>query len=183
MTACFIDIASFTRASEAADGPERLAADLGRCLRRLDAEVTRHRGFVDKYLGDGLLALFGLEDGDGRGDAVAAVRACIDACRGPGAPRLAGHRVRLRAGLAWGVARIGALHDGPRPHFTAVGDAVNVAARLEQMNRTLGTRVLAAAEVAAAVPGEGWVDHGEQSLRGRERRVRVFELTEPGTRL
>ena len=82
-----------------------------------------------------------------------------------------------RAGLAWGVARVGALHGGPRLHFTAVGDVVNVAARLEQLNRALGSRVLAAAEVAAAVPGEGWIDHGEQSLRGRERRVRVFELT------
>ena len=50
-------------------------------------------------------------------------------------------------------------------------------ARLEQLNRALGSRVLAAAEVAAAAPGEGWTDHGEQSLRGRERRVRVFELT------
>ncbi len=182
ITACFIDIESFTAATEAIADPERVAAELAACLQRLAQIVERHHGFVDKYLGDGLFALFGVDDGDGRADAVAAALACLAAC-GDGDLRLAGRPLALRIGLAAGPARVGTLHGGHRLHFTAVGDPVNVAARLEQLNRALGTRILADAEVAAGVPNQVWRDLGGHALRGRRASVRVFELTRSVARL
>lgn len=177
LTACFVDIESFTAASEALADPALLARQLGECLTRLAVIAEAHRGFVDKYLGDGLLVLFGVDDPSvGPRDAVAAVGAWFDACDGPAALHIAYHPVRLRAGIATGTAQLGALGGTARLHFTAIGDCVNVAARLEQLNRTFDTRVLADAETAFGAPDAPWVDRGEHPLKGRRGRVRVFAL-------
>ncbi|MEX0900760.1 MAG: adenylate/guanylate cyclase domain-containing protein [Gammaproteobacteria bacterium] len=182
VTACFIDIESFTAATEAIGNPAHVAEELAACLHHLSKIVERNHGFVDKYLGDGLLALFGVDGGDGRADSVAAALACLDACT-DGRLRFGGRPLSLRIGLAAGPARVGTLHAGERLHFTAVGDPINVAARLEQLNRALGTRGLADASVAAGVPDAVWRDLGEHALRGRRANVRVFELTRSATRL
>lgn len=177
VTACFVDIESFTAASEALDDPSVLAQELGNCLQRLAETAERSGGFVDKYLGDGLLVLFGLDRRrTGPVDAIAAVEQWFRACVGPPSLKIAGRPVRLRVGIATGLARIGALGRTERVHFTAVGDCVNVAARLEQLNREAGTRVLADAATAAGAPHADWRDHGVHGLRGRRGRVRVFAL-------
>jgi adenylate cyclase len=169
VTACFIDIASFTRTSERSP-PELLAAELSACLARLSRIIELHHGFVDKYLGDGLMALFGVDgDGDGCKDAFEAACRCLQAPL-----TLAGQPVLLRIGLACGPARLGMLGDTRRPHFTAIGDVVNVAARLEQLNRMLDTQLLADHRVAAANPHGNWRDLGERKLRGREGPVHVW---------
>ncbi|MCA1799340.1 MAG: CHASE2 domain-containing protein [Xanthomonadaceae bacterium] len=177
VTACFVDIESFTAASEALDDPAILAQELGNCLQGLAEAAERSGGFVDKYLGDGLLVLFGLDrHHSGPADAVAAVEQWFGACAGPPGLKIAGQPVRLRVGIATGLARVGALGRTDRVHFTAIGDCVNVAARLEQLNREAGTRVLADAATAAGAPQADWRDHGMRGLRGRRGRVRVFAL-------
>lgn len=181
LTACFIDIASFTSATEAIADPARVARELAACLAAFEAIVVAHRGHVDKYLGDGLLAWFDAA-GDGPAQAVAAARACAAACAGPRAPRYGGRPVAVRIGLAHGPARIGPLGKA-RLHFTAVGDPLNLAARLEQLNKALGTTVLADAAVAARTPDAGWRDRGEHVIRGRRGPVRVYELTVADARL
>ena len=182
ITACFIDIASFTAATESIADPARVASELAACLQRLAGIVERHDGFVDKYLGDGLFAVFGIDGRDGRADAAAAAAACLAECA-DGNLRLADRPLALRIGLATGPARVGNLHGGPRLHFTAIGDVVNVAARLEQLNRSLGTRVLADEAVVAGAPDSHWRDRGRHALRGRHASVRVFELTDAAPRL
>ncbi len=182
ITACFIDIESFTSATESIADPARVATELAACLQRLARIIERHHGFVDKYLGDGVFALFGVDDGDGRAEAVAATTACLAECT-EGRLCLGGRPLGLRVGLAAGPARVGTLHGGQRLHFTAIGDPVNVAARLEQLNRALGTRVLADADVAAGVKNRVWRDLGWHALRGRRASVRVYELTCPATPL
>lgn len=168
-TVCFIDIAAFTRTGERCD-PARLANDLDHCLAALTRIVESRGGFVDKYLGDGLMALFGCDERDaGARAAFGAILACLH-------ERLSLNRepVRLRVGMACGALRVGAIGDSRRIRITAIGDTVNVAARLEQLNRELGTTVLADEAVAAANPDAEWTDHGERRLRGRALPVRVW---------
>lgn len=168
-TVCFIDIAAFTRAGERCD-PASLATDLDRCLARLTELVEAHGGFVDKYLGDGLMALFGCDEHDaGARAAFRAVRACMQEPL-----ELAGERVQLRVGMASGALRVGAIGDARRLRITAIGDTVNVAARLEQLNRQLDTSILGDETVAAANAEAAWIDCGERKLRGRALPVRVW---------
>lgn len=168
-TVCFIDIAAFTRTGERCD-PAQLASELDRCLAALTRIVESHGGFVDKYLGDGLMALFGCDERDaGASAAFSAVDACLRAHL-----TLAGKRVRLRVGMACGALRVGAIGDSRRLRITAIGDTVNVAARLEQLNRELGTTVLADEAVAAANQDTDWTDQGERRLRGRALPVHVW---------
>lgn len=177
VTACFADIESFTATSESLSDPAALAQELGACLQRLAEAAEAAGGFVDKYLGDGLLVLFGVDPRrSGPADAVTAVERWFLACAGPPALTIGGRPVRLRVGIATGRARLGALGRTERVHFTAVGDCVNVAARLEQLNRETGTRVLADAATAAGAPHVAWRDCGLHALRGRRGRVRVFAL-------
>ncbi len=176
LTVCFIDIASFTLASERCD-PDRLAEEVGRCLTTLEKIVTDHGGFVDKYLGDGVMALFGIGQAtNGSAEAVAAAKVCLGCCTAQSAMTLAGHPVRLRIGIAAGHARIGTLGYGPRVHFTAIGDVVNVAARLEQMNRELGTELLVDTAVKEGNPKEQWQNCGERQLRGRQSPVHIWTM-------
>lgn len=176
ITVCFVDIASFTLTSEGCN-PDLLADDLGRCLTTLEQIVIDHGGFVDKYLGDGLMALFGIgQPKDGSSDAVAAAKACLRCCTAQSTMTLAGHPVRLRIGIAAGHARVGTLGYGPRIHFTAIGDVVNIAARLEQMNRELGTELLVNTAVKEGAPQEQWRDCGERQLRGRQSPVHIWTM-------
>jgi adenylate cyclase len=168
-TVCFVDIAAFTRTGERCD-PARLASELDCCLATLTRIVESHGGFVDKYLGDGLMALFGCDKRDAGGRAAfGAVRACLREHLA-----LGGERVRLRVGMACGALRVGAIGDSRRLRITAIGDTVNVAARLEQLNRELDTTILADEAVAAANQDAEWIDHGERRLRGRALPVRVW---------
>lgn len=168
-TVCFMDIAAFTSTGERCD-PARLANDLDHCLATLTRVVESHGGFVDKYLGDGLMALFGCADQDaGARAAVAATRECLRQRL-----VLGGEPIRLRIGMACGALRVGAIGDARRIRITAIGDTVNVAARLEQLNRELDTTVLVDEAVAAANPDTIWTDHGERRLRGRALPVRVW---------
>ncbi len=178
LTVCFIDIESFTRTSETSADPAATARELGAALQAFTGIVERHGGFVDKYIGDAMLVLFGCDaGGDGREEAVSAAFACIEACDGADRLCIAGRPVKVRIGIACGPAHLGPVGNGPRVHFTAIGDVVNVAARLETMNRELGTRVLADAAVAAVVADGRRRVLGVRELRGRREPVQVYDLT------
>jgi adenylate cyclase len=143
--------------------------------------IATHGGEVLKFMGDGLLAVFPIDEyvGDTKKvcaqvlDAARASRANVDAMQFP-----IGETVeRFRFGVALHVGKIlyGNIGGGNRLDFTCIGPAVNLAARLEKMASRLHRTVVASAAFAEACPG-GWDDLGEFPIAGFSKAERVYGL-------
>jgi adenylate cyclase len=173
----FADIWQFTTLVEKLE-PERVVALLRSFQARATAIVFRHGGTLDKYLGDGFMATFGaLENGNGD---VAAYRALACALDLQGEmdrwcakrARRGAFPVRLGIGLHYGPAVVGNVGSDQRLEFTVVGDAANVASRIERLTREFDCQIaISDACLAAArdaVPDLPiFADLGLTPLRGR----------------
>ena len=183
----FIDIVGFTRFS--AQRPAEEVIDTLRAFHgRMEAEVFKHGGTLDKYLGDGLMATFGTPTA-GPADARAALacaRGAVDAVEAWNAERTAAGEVPIQAnvGLHYGPAVLGDI-GANRLEFAVIGDTVNVASRVESLTRPLGVRVAvteaavtqARAESADGPdPAAGLDDLGAHPIRGIEREVGIWAL-------
>ncbi len=175
----FADVAAFTPFAESAP-PERVVALLNELFSVLAEIVFRHGGTVDKFIGDCVMALFGAPtaSADAAAQALAAaedMHRFVEASA-PAWEEKYGLHVRLGIGVSAGMALVGNLGSERRMDYTAIGDVVNVAARLEYLARpgqTLTTGEVRAL-VGARVP---LASLGAQQLRGRQRPVEVFEAT------
>lgn len=138
VTVMFADLSGFTSLTERAD-PEKIRDLIAGCLAPLCECVTRWGGFVDKFIGDCVMALFGAPVAR-ENDPELAVRAALDMTRaleewwegaGHWAGEELGYHPRLRIGINTGSVVTGIFSGGGARDFTAVGDAVNVASRLQ----------------------------------------------------
>jgi adenylate cyclase len=148
----FADIRGFTPFSQALL-PYDVIHELQRHLQQVTRAVSGHDGVVTSYMGDGVMALFCPGDGEHAG--LRAARAGIEIlehaerrCRE--LTELYGRSVDVNVGLHCGPAIVGALWGNP-PTMTAIGDAVNLAARVEQANKDLATRFLTTEETSTAL--------------------------------
>ena len=175
----FTDLASFARVSEFLD-PAQLTAALNTYFAALTDIVEQHGGIVDKFIGDAVVAIFGapLDDPD---HALNAVRAAIairtaspDAARE--LARSGGRPPATRIGVNTGPVLIGNIGSPRRFNYTAMGDAVNLASRLESVNKRYGTLVLVSDATAQAC-GEAIVfrEIDTVAVKGRERPVALYE--------
>lgn len=186
----FADIRGFTGLSETLDGAA-IAAILAR-FRHLALEaVEAEGGLVDKFVGDGVMAVFGVPEPAAEGparDAVAAVGAArrLDAAVADWAAE------RATAGLApigvgigvhVGTVLAGSFGGEDRLEFTVIGDTVNVAERIEESTRTLETPILVSADTLTAagigLDDPDWHEVGEHEIRGRRRPVLLFRPARP----
>ncbi|UJB63511.1 adenylate/guanylate cyclase domain-containing protein [Acidovorax sp. YS12] len=173
----FADLAGFTRASEHMP-PEAVAQALNRYFSAMARTVHAHGGTLDKFIGDAVMAFWNapLPQPGHAAQALACAQAMQQAMAGlhqawQGTPFAATH---LRIGLHSGVAAVGHLGSAERFTYTAVGDAVNTAARLEGANKAFGTRVLLSGALHARVPAATclWLD--SVVLAGRGAGLDVF---------
>ena len=139
----FADIRGFTAFAEALL-PYDVLHVLQRHLRAVTGAVERNGGVVTSYMGDGVMALFGLEHAESA--SLRAVRAGLEmleesARRRPEMEELYGRSFELNVGLHHGLAIVGSVWGGPTS-VTAIGDTVNLASRIEQANKICGTRFL-----------------------------------------
>ena len=148
LTLLFCDLAGFTTASEAL-APEAVALALNAYFTRMAYCVRSHGGTLDKFIGDAVMAFWNapLPDTAHAAHALACAEAMQAEMNGlrdtwQGTPFA---EVRLRVGVHTGEAAVGHMGSTERFTYTAVGDAVNTAARLEGANKTLGTEVLVSA--------------------------------------
>lgn len=179
VTVVFADVVAFTTFAERAT-PERAVAFLNELFTILSEIVFRHGGMVDKFIGDCIMAVF-VDDATSNGDdhVHRALLAAEDMHRfvESNAPRFQSEYefdVRLGIGVATGEALIGNLGSETRMEYTAIGDVVNVAARLETLANAKQT--LTTFDVTEACPDFDFVSLGKHALRGRVATVEVFEV-------
>lgn len=145
-TILFGDLAGFTTISEKL-GSEAVVATLNLYMGALATELSEKRAYVNKFLGDGVLAFWSAFGGEPE-QCELALRACLECQRqvteiGKRPDRASLPRVSLRLGVATGVVTIGDCGAPPDLNdYTVIGDAANLAARLESANKQFGTAVL-----------------------------------------
>lgn len=175
----FSDIADFTAISESLE-PQALVAILNDYLSEMTDIVEGHGGFVDKYIGDAIVAVFGapLYDSNHAACAIAAAVACrqrlMEIQDQFDLPE--GRRLTARIGLNSGWALVGNIGSRRRFNYTVIGDTVNLAARLEGANKLYGSAVLLSGDTAIA-GGAGFRLREVDAIRvvGRQEPVTIYE--------
>ena len=179
-TVYFSDLAGFTDLSEKLS-PELLMEIVNRYLQEMSECLLDHGAYIDKYIGDAVMAVFGapLEDKDHAATAcegaLAAMRvlASINADLGP---RL-GHTLAMRIGINTGEMLVGNLGSERKKNYTVLGDAVNLASRLEGANKEFGTYIMVGENTARAVAGRFALRPLTRlRVKGKHTAVEVFEL-------
>ncbi|MET0116708.1 MAG: adenylate/guanylate cyclase domain-containing protein [Sedimenticola sp.] len=166
----FSDIRSFTRRSESLP-PEEVVALLNRYFDQMVAAVHDKGGTVDKFIGDGLMAFFGAPNPQDN-PAQAAFAAARDMMQrletlNKELEQSGTSPIRIGIGLHLGDAVVGHVGASSRLEYTAIGDTVNLASRLEGLSKTLGYTVIMSGEFADALPGDcDLVELGEQHIKG-----------------
>ena len=172
MSILFTDIRDFTTLSEAMT-PEENFKFINSYLTVMGPVIRRHNGFIDKYIGDAIMALFDKSADD-------AVRGAIEVLRelnqyNKGRKRAGYAPIQIGIGINTGTLRIGTIGESGRMEGTVIGDAVNVAARIEETTKKYGVSLLIS-------------DHTFRSLKDPSKyhmreidRVKVKGKTEPIT--
>ena len=138
----FLDIRGFTAMTRTRPADETVAL-LNDFFAEMIEIVDRHNGIINKFLGDGFLALFGapLADPAAAANALAAARGMLDAVDAWNRDRPA-QALRIGIGIHIGEAVTGTVGSPRRKEYTVIGDTVNLAARLEQLTKETGSRLL-----------------------------------------
>ena len=155
-TVFFSDLAGFTDLSEKLP-PEQMVEVVNAYLEQTSECLHRHGAYVDKYIGDAVMAVFGVPQALPN-HAVAACRSALEAYRAIDAINAqyaakVGVKLKVRIGLNTGEMIVGNLGSSRKKNYTVMGDAVNLASRLEGANKVFGTGILLGHETALRVQG------------------------------
>jgi adenylate cyclase len=174
----FLDIEGFTTFSESRR-PEEVVVYLNALFSVMIDSINRHHGIVNKFLGDGFMAAFGAPISDAS-DCKNAVAASIEMIEQVAVMSAGGEiaPTRIRIGLHAGEAVTGNVGSTARKEYTIIGDVVNLASRLEQLNKQFGSRLMVSDTVVQRLGGlpEHATPHGAIQVKGREQPVQVYEL-------
>lgn len=174
----FLDIRNFTAFSET-KSPAEVVDYLNTLFESTIDAVTDHQGIVNKFLGDGFMAIFGapIAEQESCSAAVSAAVAIVEridqlVVEGKIPP------TRVGIGLHAGNAVVGNIGSAQRKEYTVIGDVVNVASRIESLNKELGSSILASEEVWSACNRSDIeaIPRDSITIRGRSQPVRVWQL-------
>ncbi|MFA6109228.1 MAG: adenylate/guanylate cyclase domain-containing protein [Candidatus Latescibacterota bacterium] len=181
LTVGFVDIRDFTTLSEGMTAG-RLTAFLNDYLSEMTATVLAEEGTVDKYIGDAIMMLFGapnaLPDHAARACRTAlAMRRVVSVHQAHWQARHRLDGVRIGVGLNTGTAAVGNMGSAFRFDYTAMGDCVNLASRLEGLTKVYGTDLIVGPETAALIGPEFALRELDLvRVKGKREAVRIFEV-------
>jgi adenylate cyclase len=189
LTVMFSDIRGFTAFSEGR-GPREIVALLNAYFGAVVPIVEAHGGVIDKYIGDGLMVLFGAPE-DQPDHACRAVRAAVEMVERVHdlQPRWAALKfpgMQIGIGIHTGRAVVGAVGSRSRLDYTAHGDTINAASRIESENKALGTEILISAATYEALPPAlrvrlGCSERPEvRKVKGKVEMLRLHRVVVPG---
>jgi adenylate cyclase len=182
ITILFSDIRGFTSISEQID-PEQVVAFLSAYLSQATQIIFKHGGTVDKFIGDAIMALFGTPRSHGD-DAFRAVRAGQELAAlvesfGPQWTPILGRPFKVGIGINSGDAVVGNIGSDLRSDFTAIGDAVNLASRLEGLTKEFGIPLILSEYTAAELKGQVALKPlGSVRVTGRQAALLIFTTAE-----
>jgi adenylate cyclase len=182
MTVLFSDIRGFTTVTEKGQ-PEEIVGMLNEYFTRMVDIVFRHRGTVDKFVGDMVMALFGapLDDPDHADHAVQAALEMIAELQKLNAGWKAQGRfaeLDIGVGVNTGIMIAGNIGSDAIMSYTVIGDAVNLGSRLESLNKQYGTRIIVSDATRRALKGRyDYRPLGDVVVKGKTEPVAIFEVT------
>lgn len=181
----FSDIRNFTTYSEQ-NPPELVVSQMREYLTEMTAAVHAHQGVLDKFIGDAVMALYGPFLPEGTNISSLAVASAIEMLDRlerlneiwlqRGLPTF-----RIGIGINVGEAMVGNIGSDRRVQYTALGDTVNLASRLQTLTKEMKATILVSEDVAIEAMDElneiaEFIDRGTIPIRGREQPVRVYEV-------
>ncbi len=178
LTVLFTDLAGFTSISEAMEA-EEVAAILNRHLSEMTEIVLRHHGTVDKFIGDAVMAFWGAPIHD-ENQSLHAVSAAIEMQEKIAVMRqevlaAGGPELCMRIGIHRGECVVGNMGGDNRFDYTVIGDTVNLASRLEGVNKFYGTGILVSETVAKAIAGKTAVRPVDMvRVKGKQLGIGIF---------
>lgn len=173
VTVIFVDIRDFTPFAEA-NSAEDTVAQLNALFEIVVPAVVDAGGHVNKFLGDGALAVFGAPN-HLAGHADAAVTAATAIQRA--VVERFGGKLRIGIGINTGTVIAGTIGAAGKLEFTLIGDAVNIAARVEQLTKTTGDAILLTQDTVDAMTSPpGLVDRGSHTVKGKSAAVPLFSI-------
>jgi len=174
-TILFTDIENFTNLVEQLS-PERIVNMLNAYFSAVTIPIEKYQGVITQFQGDAILAVFNVPTDD-PDHAIHALRAALEINRTVAVQQFAGITLNNRVGVNTGEVVAGSVGSENRLNYTVHGDAVNLASRLEVLNKEYGTRVLASqATIDLAGGGIPCEQIGKISIRGRQEMVKVYKL-------
>jgi adenylate cyclase len=173
----FLDIRNFTGFAEKRS-PEEVVQYLESLFEFMIEIVNRHHGIINKFLGDGFMAVFGAPLSDGK-DCVNAVEAAQEILERLRQEIEAGtiQPTTVGIGLHAGEAVTGSIGSALRREYTVIGDVVNLAARIEKLNKEFDSQLLISEMVWQAINEDRKaMPMGQVQVRGREQAIQVYQV-------
>ena len=175
----FLDIQNFTAFAEHRH-PEEVVEYLESLFGFMAEIVNSHRGIINKFLGDGFMAVFGAPLSEGR-DCANAVNAALEILARVEEEVTLGAVLptRVRIGIHAGEAVTGSIGSTLRQEYTVIGDVVNLASRIEQLNKQFGSQLLVSEEVWAETDKDALADAlhmGHVEVKGRVAPIGIYRV-------
>lgn len=186
LSVVFCDVLGFTSIAERLE-PKVVAVLLGEFLTAMTEVIGRHRGTVDKYIGDSIMAFWGAPMSD-PAHALHAVETAMemqaemerlsDSLVARGFPALA-----MGVGINTGLVTVGDFGSSVRKAYTAIGDTVNLASRLEGLTRHYGVGIIVGEATRDSTPDYAWRELDRVRVKGRDDAVSIYEPLGPAVLL
>lgn len=178
-TVLFSDLAGFTEMSEMNE-PEEVVSILTRHTTEMTRIIFKYNGTLDKFIGDAIMAVWGVpvEDED------QALHACLAALEMQRRMKtladeikISGYKLSMRVGINSGIVMAGNMGSEERFDFTVIGDNVNIASRLESLNKMYGTEIIISESTMKKIGGRLAVRELDSvKVKGKRQDIKIFEL-------
>ncbi len=178
MTVLFSDVRGFTTISEGLS-PKELSELMNAYLTPMTKIIHEHRGTIDKYMGDAIMAFWGapLQDEKHATHALEAAMAMIKQLKAM-QPEFKAHgwpEIKIGVGLNTGIMSVGNMGSKFRMAYTVLGDAVNLGSRLEGITKQYGVQVIVSETTKAETPNFAFRELDRVRVKGKDQPVAIFE--------